>query len=108
MIEYEIKGKELKYILDKEKWLTDKKMISINPTKAIPILARGYSNWNGNYIKKENVYRKLTPIEVERCFGLPDNYTKGISTSARYHGLGNGWEVKTIVEFFKHIPKTNQ
>lgn len=50
-------------------------------------------------------YRKLTPIECERLQGLPDNYTKGISTSARYHALGNGWQVDTIIEFFKNIPQ---
>lgn len=50
-------------------------------------------------------YRKLTPVEVERCFGLPDNYTAGVSDTARYHGLGNGWEVNTIMEFFKHLPR---
>lgn len=56
-------------------------------------------------VEYADTYRKLTPIEVERCFGLPDNYTKGISTSARYHGLGNGWEVNSIMQFFQHLPK---
>lgn len=59
----------------------------------------------GIKIEIADTYRKLTPIEVERCFSLPDNYTKGISNSARYHGLGNGWEAATIEEFFKHLPK---
>lgn len=53
-----------------------------------------------------DTYRKLTPIECERLQGLPDNYTKGISTSARYHALGNGWQVDTIIEFFKNIPQS--
>lgn len=48
-------------------------------------------------------YRILTPIECERLQGLPDDYTKCVSTSARYHALGNGWQVDTIVEFFKYI-----
>lgn len=56
-------------------------------------------------VEYADTYRKLTPIEVERCFTLPDNYTKGVSNSARYHGLGNGWDVATIMEFFKHLPK---
>lgn len=54
-------------------------------------------------LKLGDEYRKLTPIEIERCFGFPDNYTKGISNSARYHALGNGWQVDTIVEFFKFL-----
>lgn len=56
-------------------------------------------------VEYADTYRKLTPIEVERCFSLPDNYTKGISTCARYHGLGNGWEVSSIMQFFQHLPK---
>lgn len=59
----------------------------------------------GIKIQLTDTYRKLTNIEVERCFGLPDNYTKGISPSARYHGLGNGWEVSSIMQFFQHLPK---
>lgn len=53
----------------------------------------------------DNKYRKLSVIECERLQGLPDNYTRGISTSARYHALGNGWQVDTIMEFFKYLPK---
>lgn len=54
-------------------------------------------------VEYADTYRKLTPIEVERCFSLPDNFTQGISNSARYHGLGNGWECATIAEFFKYL-----
>lgn len=53
----------------------------------------------------DNVYRKLSVVECERLQGLPDNYSRGTSQSARYHALGNGWQVDTIVEFFKHLPK---
>lgn len=56
-------------------------------------------------VEYADTYRKLTPIEVERCFSLPDNYTKGISNSARYHGLGNGWEAATIEHFFNYLPE---
>jgi len=55
-------------------------------------------------VEYADTYRKLTPLEVERCFNLPDNYTKGLSDSGRYHACGNGWEIDTIVEFFKHLP----
>lgn len=47
--------------------------------------------------------RRLTPIEVERLFGLPDNYTEGISDSRRYHALGNGWQVDTVEHIFKYL-----
>ncbi len=56
-----------------------------------------------SFVEIADTYRKLTPIEVERCFSLPDNYTAGVSDTARYHGLGNGWEAATIKEFFKHL-----
>lgn len=115
-----IKGNELNYFKRNKDYLLDKSFISIDAEKALTVRAREYANWKGNYISNtkrivyviacttmveyEDTYRKLTPIEVERCFNLPDNYTKGVSNSARYHGLGNGWEVATIVEFFKHLP----
>lgn len=47
--------------------------------------------------------RKLTPIEYERLQGLSDNYTDGVSNSARYKMIGNGWEVNTIVWLLKGI-----
>ena len=50
-------------------------------------------------------YRMMTVVECCRQMGLPDNYCDSISRSAAYHALGNGWEVNTIVEFFKNIPK---
>lgn len=56
-------------------------------------------------VEFDDIYRKLTVTECERLQGLPDNYTKGMSKSAAYHALGNGWQVDTIMEFFKHLPK---
>lgn len=40
--------------------------------------------------------RKLTPLEYERLQGLPSNYSDGVSDSARYRMIGNGWEINTI------------
>jgi DNA (cytosine-5)-methyltransferase 1 len=34
-------------------------------------------------------YRKLTPLEAERCQGLPDDWTAGVSNNQRYRGVGN-------------------
>lgn len=58
---------------------------------------------DGNYI-----IRKLTPVEVERAFTIPDNYTrygrfadgsiKEISNTQRYKMLGNGFVIDVIVE----------
>ena len=58
---------------------------------------------DGDYI-----IRKLTPIEVERAFTIPDNYTKygkftdgsikEISNTQRYKMLGNGFVIDVLVE----------
>lgn len=50
-----------------------------------------------------DVVRKLTPLEAERLQTLPDNYTKGISDTQRYKGVGNGWTVDVITHIFQHI-----
>ena len=61
--------------------------------------------------------RRLTPLEVERCFGFPDNYTayghdgKRISDSARYKALGNSVAipcVERVLAGIKAVCKTNQ
>jgi len=49
--------------------------------------------------------RKLTPLEYERLQGLPDNYTAGVSNSARYTAIGNGWTVDVIAHIFGYLPK---
>ena len=57
----------------------------------------------GNQQKKVLVdgrCRKLTPVEYERLQTLPDNYTAGISDSARYTAIGNGWTVDVIAHIF--------
>lgn len=48
---------------------------------------------------------ELNTNELLRLQGLPDNYTSCVSKSAAEFGIGNGWQVDTIVEFFKHLPK---
>jgi len=47
--------------------------------------------------------RRLTEIECERLQGLPDNYTKGISSGNRYEALGNGWTVDVIAHIFSGL-----
>lgn len=62
---------------------------------------------HGGYQQKK-VYingrcRKLTPIEYERLQTLPDNYTAGVSDTARYTAIGNGWTVNVITWILKNI-----
>lgn len=49
------------------------------------------------------IIRKVTPIEAERLQTVPDNYTLGVSTSKRYHMIGNGWTVDIIAHILKGI-----
>jgi DNA (cytosine-5)-methyltransferase 1 len=43
-------------------------------------------------------FRKLTPIEWERCFGFPDDYTltSGASDGSRYNSLGNSMAIPVM------------
>lgn len=52
-----------------------------------------------------NIFRKVHPIELERCQTLPDNYTKvsGISLSDRVKAIGNGWTVDVVAHIFKNL-----
>jgi len=47
--------------------------------------------------------RKLTPIEYERLQTLPDNYTYGVSNTARYSLCGDGWTVDVIAHILSYI-----
>lgn len=58
------------------------------------------------YVKSEvteSGYRRLTPVECERLQNVPENYTEGVSVSARYKALGNGWTVNVITHILKNI-----
>lgn len=60
----------------------------------------------GNLVKKifqDGRVRKLTPLEYERLQTLPDNYTEGVSDSARYTAIGNGWTVDIITHILKNL-----
>jgi len=54
-------------------------------------------------IDNNKILRQLTPIECERLQNVPDNYTSGVSNSARYKMLGNGWTVDVIAHFFEDL-----
>lgn len=75
--------------------------------KSKPILASYYKQPpHCPYVKSEvteSGYRRLTPVECERLQNLPDKYTEGISTCARYKALGNGWTVDVIAHILKNI-----
>ena len=49
--------------------------------------------------------RTPTILEAERLQTLPENYTdvEGVSLTARYFAVGNGWTIKIIESFFKYL-----
>ena len=58
------------------------------------------------------IIRKLTPIECERLQTLPDGYTRAVSNSQRYKGLGNGWTAEVIIHILngalKDVPRDEE
>ena len=62
---------------------------------------------DGDYI-----IRKLTPVECERLQTLPDGYTKAVSNTQRYKGLGNGWTAEVIIHILngalKDVPRDEE
>lgn len=62
---------------------------------------------DGNYI-----IRKLTPVECERLQTLPDGYTRAVSNTQRYRGLGNGWTAEIIIHILngalKDVPRDEE
>ena len=52
---------------------------------------------------EKDIYRRLHPIEAERCQTLPDNYTSIISKNKRLEALGNSWTVDVVAHIFKNI-----
>lgn len=55
------------------------------------------------YPDKNDLIRKLTPVECERLMNLPDNYSEGVTEGHRYEMIGNGWEVNTLAHIFKNL-----
>jgi len=63
------------------------------------------SLWDLNITKDHKMYRKLTVNECEKAQGVPINYTSCVSKNEAGKMLGNGWNVDTIMHFFKHLQK---
>lgn len=57
-----------------------------------------------NLIKDDKGWRRFTPLEMERIFGLKDNYTQGESDTRRYFVMGNSWSIKVIEHIFEGLP----
>ncbi len=55
------------------------------------------------YPDKNDLIRRLTPVECERLQTLPDNYTAGVAETYRYEMIGNGWTVDVLAGIFKNL-----
>lgn len=83
------------------------------------LMARDYKGVGNDYVTQGKIIisdlklRRLTPLECERCQGLPDNWTliddKLCSDSARYKAIGNGmaqpcadFVMKRVYEFLQN------
>lgn len=69
--------------------------------KAASLTASGVGSLGGHtgLYKTGRMIRQLTPIECERLQSLPDDYTLGVSRSARFECIGNAFNAEVI----KHI-----
>lgn len=52
---------------------------------------------------KTGKYRTLTPVEVERLNGFPDDWTEGMPQSKRYFCMGNALVVGLVERMGKHL-----
>ena len=71
----------------------------IYSTKGIAVnLNSGGGGWGANtgLYKVKNGIRRLTPVECERLQGFKDNYTAGLSDTARYRLIGNSVTVPVV------------
>lgn len=74
-----------------------------SPTLTTELAHSTGSNITPKLIKEIGENRRATPIECERLQTLPDNYTNGVSDTARYHAIGNGWTVDVIVYILRRL-----
>jgi len=92
---FKIKTKE--YLTNSNQWNVVYELDGIAPTLttfeiAIPLL----------YFDEYKI-RRMTPIEIERCQGFPDNWTKGVNDKQRYIILGNAVMPNIIMKIGKRL-----
>ena len=74
-----------------------------NPNFKAPTLTAVQGGYQEKKVFDNGRCRKLTPLEYERLQTVPDNFTEGVSNSARYSMLGDGWTVDVIAHIFRNI-----
>ena len=75
----------------------------IRNDKSSVIVANFFKGVPYNVFKDWNCVRKFHPIECERLQTVKDNYTDGVSNTARYKMLGNGWTIEVIAHILSNL-----
>ncbi|MNY36025.1 C-5 cytosine-specific DNA methylase [compost metagenome] len=94
------------------KWLSEEsgkkclasRYATLDPIKANCLTARSDASWNSNYVTREGIITRLTPVEYERLQTLPDAYTATARITERYKMIGNGWTVDVIKHLLESMP----
>jgi site-specific DNA-cytosine methylase len=89
--------------MDREFGSKGKILIGDEPKCQTLTAAMGMGGGNIPVITQNGRMRKLTEVECERLQTLPDNYTQGINSGARYKAIGNGWTVDVIAHILSFI-----
>jgi len=76
-----------------------------NPNFKSPTLTAVQGGYQEKKVFDNGRCRKLTPLEYERLQTVPERYTEGVSNSARYSLLGDGWTIDIITHILKNINK---
>jgi site-specific DNA-cytosine methylase len=95
--------KKVQCTMDGKGWHRQMKEVYNLNNKCNTLLADGDGGHRVKKIYQDGRCRKLIPVEYERLQTLDDNYTEGISDSARYSAIGNGWTVDVIKHIFSFI-----
>ena len=87
-----------------------KDLLRADIQKSSTLLARdykGFGNQGMTGVRTSDPYtwRRLSVVECSRLQGLPDDYCKSVSKSQGYEQLCNGFQVDTIFELLKQLPK---
>ena len=69
------------------------------------ITSEGTINRSTHIIEQEGIVRFLTPIEIERLNGFPDNWTEGMNDRMRFFCMGNALVVGVVEKIGNEVKR---
>ncbi|HEC2168824.1 TPA: DNA (cytosine-5-)-methyltransferase [Staphylococcus delphini] len=72
------------------------------------LTSEGSINRSTHFIKDNDIYRTLTPVETERLNGFPDNWTKDMPDRMRYFVMGNALVVPIVTRIANELEKIDE